>query len=187
MAYVVVYDACVLYPAALRDSLLRLALTHLFQAKWTDRIHEEWIGGLLRDRPELADKLPYTREQMDLAVPDALVTDFEDLIDSLSLPEPNDRHVLAAAIRAGAQAIITFNLKDFPKAALDRYDIEVMNPDTFVEHQFYLGQDKVLRAAKSQRASLTHPPKTTEEFLDTLASVGLVKTASLLKPFGDFL
>jgi len=187
MAYVVVYDACVLYPAGLRDFLLRLALTHLFQAKWTDRIHDEWIGGVLRDRHDLADKLPRTRALMDQAVPDALVTDYEDLIDSLTLPDPDDRHVLAAAIRAGAQAIITFNLKDFPKAALDRYDIEAMDPDTFVEHQFYLGQDRVLRAAKGQRASLTNPSKTIEEFLDTLASVGLVKTASLLKPFGDFL
>jgi len=71
MAYVVVYDACVFYPAALRDFLLRLALTHLFQAKWTDRIHDEWIGGVLRERPELTDKLPRTRELMDQAVPDA--------------------------------------------------------------------------------------------------------------------
>lgn len=160
MGHVVVYDACVLYPAALRDFLLRLALTGLFRAKWTDRIHDEWMGGLGRERPGLAPKLPRTRELMDQAVPDALVTDFENLIPALTLPDPDDRHVLAAAIRAGAQAIITFNLKDFPKATLDHYDIEAMDPDTFAEHQFYLGQDRLLRAAKAQRAALANPAKT---------------------------
>ena len=115
MRYTVIFDACVLYPAPLRDILLRLATTGLFTAKWTDQIHDEWIRNAVKKRPELKDKLPRTRELMNRAVPDSLVTGYEFLIESLELPDSNDRHVLAAAIRSGAQAIVTFNLKDFPE------------------------------------------------------------------------
>ncbi|PLY14480.1 MAG: hypothetical protein C0631_10780, partial [Sedimenticola sp.] len=100
MRYTVVFDACVLYPAPLRDFLLRLSMTGLFSAKWTDQIHDEWIRNVLKSRPELQDKLPRTRELMNTAVPDSLVTAYEPLIESLSLPDADDRHVLAAAIRA---------------------------------------------------------------------------------------
>ena len=114
MRYTVVFDACVLYPAPLRDFLLRLSMTGLFAAKWTNQIHDEWIRNVLMSRPELKDKLSRTRELMDKAVPDSLVAGYEPLMENLQLPDTDDRHVLAAAIRSGAQAIITFNLKDFP-------------------------------------------------------------------------
>jgi len=138
MGFVVLLDVCVLYPAPLRDFLLRLAVTGLFAAKWTDRIHDEWIRNLLMQRPGLAEKLPRTRELMNRAVPDALVTGYEDLIENLELPDPDDRHVLAAAIRTGAQAIITFSLRDFPEAYLEPYDVEAIHPDKFIEQQLIL-------------------------------------------------
>lgn len=187
MAYVVVYDACVLYPAPLRDFLLHLALSELFAAKWSDEIHEEWIGNLLEDRPDIAGKLKRTRALMDEAVPDSRVTGYQDLIPALNLPDPNDRHVLAAAIRCGAQAIVTFNLKDFPAETLNLYDTEAIHPDDFVAHQFCLRHERVLGAAKNHRASLKKPPKPVEAYLDTLASQGLVKTASLLRPFSSLI
>ena len=98
------YDASVLYPSELRNLLMHLALTGLFRAKWSALVHEEWIGALLRHRPDLSrEKLDRTRMLMDLHAVDALVTGYEDLIEGLSLPDPDDRHVLAAAIRGRAQ------------------------------------------------------------------------------------
>jgi predicted nucleic acid-binding protein len=135
MSFIVIYDACVLYPAPLRDLLLELAISELFAAKWTETIHDEWIRGLLRSRPELKEKLHNTRRLMNEAVPDALVENFEPLIDGLKLPDANDRHVLAAAIKCNAQIIVTSNLKDFPPESLEPYGIEAMHPDEFIEHR----------------------------------------------------
>lgn len=183
MRYTVIFDACVLYPAPLRDLLLRLAVTGLFRAKWTEQIHEEWIRNVLKQRPELGQQLPRTRELMNKAVPDALVTDHEPLIENLELPDINDRHVLAAAIRSGAQAIVTFNLKDFPESALKSYDIEALHPDAFVEQQLDLHQGTVIAAAKQHRAALHNPKKTPEQYIDTLAAQGLVISADRFREF----
>ena len=120
MAFVVLYDACVLYPAPLRDLLVRLANTGVVRARWSAAILDECFRNILENRPELKpEALQRTRELMTRAVPDCMVTGFEQLIDGLVLPDSDDRHVLAAAIRAGAQAIVTFNLGDFPAAWLD--------------------------------------------------------------------
>ena len=102
--FIVIFDACVLYPAPLRDFLMWLGLSGLFRARWSTQIHEEWQRNLLKNRPDLTrEQVNRTAELMDLAIPDALVTGHEDLIAGLSLPDENDRHVLAAAIEA-AQA-----------------------------------------------------------------------------------
>jgi hypothetical protein len=187
MQFVVLFDACVLYPAPLRDLLLRLATTGLFAAKWTNQIHDEWIRNVLRQRPELEPNLSRTRTLMDSAVPDCLVTGHESLIAGLTLPDPDDRHVLAAAIRCGAQAIITFNLKDFPEETLDIYGMEAMHPDVFVEHQLDLHQGLVIAVAKRHRAALTNPSKTAAEYLETLAAQGLVISADRLREFADLI
>lgn len=97
--FTALYDACVLYPAPLRDLLLRVALTDLFRARWTDRIHDEWIEALLRSRPDLTrEQLERTRRLMNESVRDCLVTDYESLIDGITLPDPNDCHVVAAVV-----------------------------------------------------------------------------------------
>ena len=104
-------DASVLYPAPLRDLLLELAVSGLYRAKWSARVHDEWTRALLRRRPDLtAARLERTRRLMDAHVRDVLVAGFEDLVPSLELPDPGDRHVLAAAIRAEADIIVTANL-----------------------------------------------------------------------------
>ncbi len=118
MAFVVIYDACVLHPAPLRDLLIRLARTGLVHARWTDQILDETFRSVLRRRPELEEPLRRTRDLMNAAVEDALVTGHESLIESFALPDPDDRHVLAAAVPAGAQSIVTFNLKDYPSDKL---------------------------------------------------------------------
>ncbi len=116
---IVVYDACVLYPAPLRDLLMWLALSNLFQAKWTEKIHQEWMQNVLKNRPDLTfSQLNRTRELMNENIDDALVTGYEYLIPTLTLPDPDDLHVLATAIHSQADLIITFNLKDFPVSIL---------------------------------------------------------------------
>lgn len=183
MSFVVLLDANVLFPFTLRDFLVTLATTELYQAKWTDQIHDEWTRNLLKDRPDLVDSLPKTRALMDKAVPDCLVMGYEDLIESLELPDPDDRHVVAAAIRCGAQIIVTNNLKDFPSEVLDQYGIEAQHPDEFLEYQFGLRPNLVIRAAKEQRARWKNPPLTAEEYLERLSAQGLVVTAEKLADY----
>ena len=130
--FTALYDACVLYPAPLRDLLLELALTDLFRAKWSAQIHDEWIQAVLDHRSDLTvAQLRRTRDLMDMHVRDCLVEDFEELIPSLTLPDPNDRHVLAAAIRGRADVIVTYNLTDFPDKALQKYGITPQHQMSF--------------------------------------------------------
>jgi predicted nucleic acid-binding protein len=187
MRFIVLFDACVLYPAPLRDFLLRLGQSGLFAIKWTEQIHQEWISKLIKSRPELNSSIQRTKLLMNRAIPDCLVTGYENLIQGLNLPDPNDNHVLAAAIRCAAQMIVTFNLKDFPEAVLSGYGIEAIHPDVFVEHQFGLHQGIVIATAKKHRAALKNPVKSPEEYLDTLASQGLVVTAKQLWEFIDLI
>jgi predicted nucleic acid-binding protein len=182
--FTAVYDASVLYPAPLRDLLMHLAATELFRARWTDAIHDEWMGSLLRDRPDLSrERLERTRDAMNETVLDCLVEDFDELIPALTLPDPDDRHVLAAAIRARADVIVTANLKDFPSDVLDRYGIDAQHPDEFVRYLIDLAPGQVCFAVKMHRASLKNPPKTVAEYLDTLARQSLPETVSALREF----
>ncbi|CUR45422.1 PIN domain-containing protein [Alloalcanivorax xenomutans] len=187
MRFSVIYDACVLYPAPLRDFLMRLALSGLFAARWSDDIQNEWSRNLLMSRPELSGQVARTIDLMNQAVPDCRVTGYESLIPGLSLPDPADRHVLAAAILAGAQLIVTFNLKDFPNDYLASFGIEAVHPDDFIVQQFDLHEARVISAAKQHRASLRNPPKSVEEYLDTLAAQGLVVAVDRLRDYQDLI
>lgn len=185
---IAVYDANILYPAPLRDLFIRLAQAGLVQAQWTETIHDEWVRNVLADNPSLsAERLARTRTLMNEAVRDCLVTGYEDLIESLTLPDPNDRHVLAAAIRADAEVIVTFNLKDFPAAALTSYNIEAQHPDEFLVSLFDIVPGAVCGAVKRQREGLRNPPKTIEELLATFESQGLVQAVARLRQFADLL
>jgi hypothetical protein len=186
--FTALYDACVLYPAPLRDLLMRVALTDLFRARWTDRIHDEWVNNLLQDRPDLnRDQLERTRELMNAHVRDSLVTGYEGLVEGLDLPDPDDRHVLAAAIRTRASVIVTFNVGDFPEAVLDPLGIEAQHPDEFLTHLLDLAPGAVWAAVKRQRAALKNPPKTVEELLTTLQQQQLPRTVARLREFADLL
>ncbi len=181
-SFTVIYDACVLYPAPLRDFLMRLALTDLYRAKWTDAIHDEWTRNVLADREDIKpEQLQRTRQLMDSNVRDALVTGYEFLIPTLSLPDKDDRHVLAAAIWIQASHIVTFNLKDFPKEELAKYYVEAVHPDDFIADLYDIDAEKVLQAAATHRRSLKNPEKTVEEYIDTLLKQGLPQTANLLR------
>jgi predicted nucleic acid-binding protein len=182
-----VYDANVLYPAPLRDLLMYLAMTDLFAARWSNDIHEEWIAGVLRNRPDLSrERLERTRSFMDKSVRDGLVTGYEPLIPTLTLPDPNDRHVLAAAIHTGADVIVTMNLKDFPESVLSRYDLVAEHPDEFVMRLIRLDGDEVLRAMNLQQQGLRKPAKTMTEFVETLEQQGLKKVTAWLRNILQF-
>jgi predicted nucleic acid-binding protein len=178
------YDANVLYPAELRSFLMYLALTGLFHAKWSADVHEEWISNLLMNRPDLTrEKLERTRMLMDSHAMDAVVTGYEDLIPGLRLPDPNDRHVLAAAMRGRADVIVTMNLRDFPVEVLEPLGIEAQHPDEFVLHLLDLAPGAVVAAAEAHRLSMKNPPRSPSEYLSTLERQGLSKTVLVLREY----
>jgi predicted nucleic acid-binding protein len=186
--FTALYDACVLYPAPLRDLLMRLALTDLFRARWSNEIHEEWMRNVLANRQDLTrEQLERTRELMNAHVRDAVVSGYEDLVEGIRLPDPGDRHVLAAAIRTRASVIVTFNLDDFPAVDLEKYGMESQHPDDFISHLLDLDPGAVCAAAKRQRSALKKPPMSVEQFLETLAQQRLPETVGRLREFAELL
>jgi hypothetical protein len=182
MAYTALLDACVLYPAALRDLLLRLAVTDLYRAKWSEDIHAEWMRNLAANRPDIPrSRIDKLRDLMDSSVRDAIVDNYALLIPSLVLPDPKDCHVLAAGIVGRVDLIVTYNLKDFPAASLDPYGIEVQHPDHFLRHQFDLNPDLVCAVVRDLRSGLKNPPISIEQYLATLETHGLPELASALR------
>jgi hypothetical protein len=172
----------------LHDFLMHLALTDLFRAKWTNEIHDEWIRNLLMNRPDLKkERLQRTRDLMNSHVRDCLVIGYQDLIPSLTLPDIDDRHVLAAAICAGANVIVTYNLKDFPVATLEQYGMEAQHPDEFITHLIDLAPPVVCEAAKRQRMSLKNPPQSVDELLSAYERQGLAQTVSELRLYDGLL
>ena len=187
-AYTALLDANVLYPAPIRDILMQLAVTDIFRAKWSADIHEEWIRSLLRDQPH-RDRavLERTRDLMDTAVRDCLVTGYQALIPSLSLPDPDDRHVLAAAIAGRCDVIVTQNLRDFPADTLAVYGIGAQHPDDFLSNHLNLVPALFCDVIRKVRARLKNPPFTAQEYLAVLTQHGLVVTASEPKPFSSLI
>jgi predicted nucleic acid-binding protein len=180
--FAAIFDACVLYPVSLRDLLMQLALTDMFRAKWTDKIHDEWIENLLKDRKDLTrEQLKRTRVLMNDHVRDCLVTGYEGLISSIHLPDENDRHVVAAAIVGHAQVIVTKNLRDFPSSELSKYGIEAQHPDEFITHLVDLCPQLVCKSASICRKRLKNPPMSVDEYLDALARQQLPGTVSFLR------
>lgn len=180
--FTALFDACVLYPAPVRDLLLSVASKEQFRARWTHVIHEEWTRSVLAQRQDISpEQLQRTVALMNAAVPDCLVEDYEGLIEALALPDPNDRHVLAAAIKCQADVIVTFNLKDFPMKILRQLDIEVQTPDVFLSHIFDLNPTSFCSAVHQQRARLTKPSYTADKLLEIFYKRGLPLTVSKLK------
>jgi len=161
---------------------MHLALLDTFRARWTQTIHDEWMRNVLQNRPDLRrEQLGRTQKLMNAHVRDCLVEDYESLIDTLELPDANDRHVLAAAIHAKADAIITFNLKDFPNETLAPFGIKAIHPDAFIVMLFDENAALVISAIENQQKSLKNPPHSMTELLETLENNGLNETVSRLR------
>ncbi|MBP2338988.1 putative nucleic acid-binding protein [Saccharothrix coeruleofusca] len=181
MAFVVVYDACALYGNTVRNLLIRVARARLVQAKWTDRILDELDRALADKRGVPEEKRRRLRQLINASVADCLVEGYESLIQGLELPDPDDRHVLAAAIRAGAQVIVTSNLADFPADYLARWDIEAKSPDEFVLDLIGI-EDRVVYACVQQIVDeRVNPPETIDDVLAQLERSGLIESAASLR------
>jgi predicted nucleic acid-binding protein len=143
---VAILDACVLLPASLRDTLLRLAETpRLYIPKWSDQIWAEVTRNLKSRRKLSPEKIAHLTEQVQGHFPEAQVGGYEK-IAVLMTNHPKDRHVVAAAVRARAQVIVTLNLRDFPLSSLEEWDIEALHPDEFLMDLYAL--DPVLVASR---------------------------------------
>jgi uncharacterized protein YneF (UPF0154 family) len=181
-------DANVLYPAPLRDLFMNLAVLDVFQARWTNQIHDEWTRNLLKNRPDLsASQIERTRTLMNLHVRDCLVSNFEHLIPALQLPDLDDRHVLAAAIHSQSKRIVTTNLKHFPARSLKIYDIQALPPDDFVLQLLETQQMGVLAALHEQRNNLQKPPITAQTLLEILEQQGLKRSVERLRNFTEMI
>jgi predicted nucleic acid-binding protein len=181
---VALLDANVLYSAPVRDLLLTLAAADLLVPHWSDEIHNEWIRNLLQARPDITPQmLARTRAAMDAAFPEALVQRYDWRIPSLHLPDPGDLHVLAAAIEARAQAIITFNLRDFPPSILRTHGLVAVHPDTFVVELLRHEPQRIRDAIASRRRTLKNPPLSADEFRASPAGCDLRETSLRLRDF----
>lgn len=177
-----VLDACVLYPAFLRDLFMRLTVRFAFQPIWTEEIHDEWMRNVLKNRPDLTRaQLENTRLLMNRYGRDCLAPDYRSLIDTLTLSDQNDRHVLAAAITSQAPIIVTYNLSDFPSSTLSQYEIEAQHPDMFLSALFHHSPQTFIEAIKDLLAALQNPPVTLENRIKLMRKLDLKIMAHLLE------
>jgi predicted nucleic acid-binding protein len=152
-------DANIFYSAILRDIFIRLGQADLYQARWSDDIHGEWMKNLHHKRPDIStEKLDTLRQLIDNAIPDCKVSNYEHLINLIDLPDAKDRHILAAAIIGRCDVIITFNLKDFPKEELALYGVEAQHPDNFLSNLLSLYKGAFCNVIKMTRLNLKQPP-----------------------------
>ena len=185
--YTAVLDACVLFSRLQRDVLLSLAHADLYTARWTQEIENEWTSSLIEKYPDAAEKTHLVVDQMREAIPDCLIVDYELFIPSLQLPDENDRHVLAAAIRGNADAIVSLNTKDFPAEVLSKFDIEIQTPDQFVLNQIMLHPPRALTAIKKMRARWERPSLTASDMIDLFEKRQLPQTAAHLRDVLDLI
>ncbi len=180
--YTAIIDANVLYSIPITDLTIELASTGLFRVRWSDHIHDEWVRNVIKDRPDLSeDNIKRRRDAMDAAIPQALVTGYEKLIDAVELPDPDDQHVFAAAIVGRADVIVTFNLDHFPAQELLPFGLEAQHPDEFLNYQRTLAETLFLQCAKKVRGRLSQPKYDVDAYIAHLQSCQLQVIAAELK------
>lgn len=185
--FTVILDANVLYPFLVRDVLLSFAHAGLYRARWSKDIMDEWTRHLIKNHPDKEQNIRRTAEVMAEQFPEALVCGYEDLIPSLELPDPDDRHVLAAAIKVGAHAIVTNNLKDFPADQMALYELEAESPDGFLNNTFELYPEDAIQAIRTMRLRYDRPETSAGELIMALMRSGLVQLAAALRPHFELL
>lgn len=179
--YPALLDACILHPAFVRGALLWYADERLFQPRWTTEILDEWTRSLQRRFPDMtSQQLAQKTDQMNLAYPDALIDGYQPFVDALELPDPDDRHVLAAAIVGKCNGLITANLRDFPSEIAEPLAIEVVHPDDFIVNIIDLHPSRALAACKRHRRAMTKAKPTAEQFLQYYEQAGLIQSHARL-------
>ncbi len=179
---IAVFDACILYPFHLRNIVVQAAVDRLIEARWTDAIHDEWIRNLAVDTPTIPiERLLITRRLMNDALPGATVIGYEDLIPMVSLPDPDDRHVVAAAIVARASVILTWNLRDFPATALKKYGLHRQTPDAVLAELYDQSPDLTAGSLANARRNLNKSRVSASDFIDILDNQKLKNLAKRVR------
>jgi hypothetical protein len=179
---VTVFDACILYPFHLRNILVQAAVDRLVEARWTDQIQNEWIRNLVRATSSVqVERLSITRKLMNDALPAATVSGYEDYIATVNLPDPDDRHVVAAGIAAGATMILTWNLRDFPAKELKKFGLRKQTPDTLLTNVYEKVPDLIIGSLANARRNLSKTRVSASDFLDILANQKLAELASKMR------
>jgi predicted nucleic acid-binding protein len=179
-------DANVFYGVRLRSLILFVAQAKLFRARWSSQVHDEWTKAVVQKRkhPSISiESLKATRDAMDAAIPDCLVTGYEGLEAGLMLPDPKDVHVLAAAIHVHASVIVTFNLKDFPQDALDSFGIHAKHPDDFLCDALSIDAALFLQCVANDFRHYRNPPLEFQHYCDDLRNAGVPKLAEALRGY----
>lgn len=175
-----VLDACVLYPAPLRDFLMSCAFySGIFKARFSNYIHDEWMYNLSKNRTDINYTLLERTKELMNRLPEGLVENecFDKLIPIVQLPDLNDRHVLALAIFCKANYIVTLNLKDFPANCLSKYNVQPIHPDDFGVLLMDINEQSILHCFNEQLKRLQHPPKTNTELLNIFDNNKLCKVS----------
>jgi predicted nucleic acid-binding protein len=178
--YTAVLDANVLFSIRLTSLLMELAMSGLFRPRWSADIHREWMEAVSKSRGIPIAQLSFRRDSMDEAVPDGRVDGYQGLIPALSLPDPNDRHVLAVAIRCHADVIVTFNAADFPETTIGPYGIHTRNPDDFILDIEGVSAGTLIVAARADFEHYKNPPLDPDAYIDGVRIAGAPKTAQSL-------
>ena len=175
------FDSNVFVGTRLRSLILFLAQSGHFRARWSDDVHREWMAAVLRNRPSIREEtLVAQRRLMDAAVLNCKVNDYETLIPGLTLPDSDDRHILAAAIKSSASVIVTFNERDFPAATLETYGLHARHPDQFIVDLEGLDADAFIGQVRKDWRHYRAPAIGFRDYVRALHAAGVPKTADLL-------
>lgn len=181
MAFAAFIDTCVLYGSTLNDLLLWLAEGGAFRPLWSEGVMAELRDNLIQagHNPILIDR---RLDTMRAVFPDAMVDGYEQLVDGMTC-DPKDRHILAAAVRANAEVLVTFNLGDFPGPSTESFEIEIVHPDFFLLDQLDLYPRLTLDTLARLTAIYEAPPVTMSELLEILERSGVPKFVEEVRRF----
>lgn len=168
-SFLVLLDACVLYPASLRDTLIRAGRAGFYQPYWTDQILDEAVRNLIKDGRVTKTQAEHLISQMKKALPAATIplANYASLIPAME-NDPGDRHVLAAAVANKVQVIVTSNLKHFPDSVLEKYNVEAQSPDEFLVYQSDFNPQLMAAILEEQAKNLKKPPVSVEQLMEAL-------------------
>lgn len=179
--FTAVIDANVFFGARLKSLVLFLAQTKMFRARWTERINDEWIRSVHERQGVALEKLEPLRRLVNASVLDCLVTGYEPLVGIFKLPDLNDEHVLAAAVKTRADIIVTFNLKDFPSSILAPLGLEARHPDDFLLDLFGISPEAFIDAVQQDFLHYRAPPFTFDQYVAALGKAGVPNSAARIE------
>tara|TARA_Y100000114_G_scaffold154224_1_gene175812 strand:+ start:6053 stop:6628 length:576 start_codon:yes stop_codon:yes gene_type:complete len=182
--FTAVIDANVLFPIVIRDYLIWLSIHGLYTPKWSGKLLEEFTAIFGKKKKELTkEQIERQIQLMNRACPNALVEKYQGLLSSIELPDENDKHVVASAIKCNANVIVTYNLKDFPSEYLGSFGLTAVDPDTFIADMIDLSPDQCCEAFREMVLAKNKPPYTEIEYLEILKRNGLNQTAQELAKY----